>query len=138
MTLFFGFTAKKSTPRLNEDDQGVINLDKVESSMEAAINALKYEYTNSIITRITPGIKSLSLSLSLLCIPHACVHTHPLMYRHTVRILVYSHMSSFANPRSLNPFISRCHACTFVVCTPLPWVTECKHCVYVENLMASG
>ena len=51
----YSFVAKKSTQKLSEDDQDVINLDKVESSMEAAINALKYEYTNSIITRITPG-----------------------------------------------------------------------------------
>ena len=48
-------TAKKSVQKLSEDDQDIIDLDKVESSMEAAINALKYEYTNSIITRITPG-----------------------------------------------------------------------------------
>ena len=74
MTLFFGFTAKKSTPKLNEDDQGVINLDKVESSMEAAINALKYEYTNSIITRITPGIYEISLSFSL--IATSCMHVY--------------------------------------------------------------
>ena len=48
--------------KLSEDDQDIINLDKVESSMEAAVNALKYEYTNSIITRITPGVVSLSFS----------------------------------------------------------------------------
>lgn len=48
--------AKKSTQKLSEDDQDILDLERVESSMEAAVNALKYEYTNSIIARITPGM----------------------------------------------------------------------------------
>ena len=48
--------------KLNEDDQDIIDLEKVESSMEAAINALKHDYTNSIITRITPGTPTHTIS----------------------------------------------------------------------------
>lgn len=55
LNIIFCLLAKKSVQKLSEEDQDIINLDKVESAMEAAINALKYEYTNSIITRITPG-----------------------------------------------------------------------------------
>ena len=48
--------------KLNEDDQDIIDLEKVESSMEAAVNALKHDYTNSIITRITPGTPTHTIS----------------------------------------------------------------------------
>ena len=41
--------------QLDEEEKDVINLGKVESSMSAAVNALKQEYTSSVTGRITPG-----------------------------------------------------------------------------------
>ena len=56
ITLIMFTTAKKTQQRLDEGEVDVINLERLESSMQAAINALKYEYTNTVIARITPGI----------------------------------------------------------------------------------
>ena len=68
-------TAKKSAQKLSEDDQDVIDLERIELSMEAAVDALKYEYTNSIITRITPGVKA----VCYVCM-YAHTHTHTQMH----------------------------------------------------------
>lgn len=47
--------AKKLQQTLSEEDHGVIDLSRVVTAMDAATSALKYEYSNTIITRITPG-----------------------------------------------------------------------------------
>ena len=51
-------TAKKKgggASSLSEEERDVIDLAKVESSMQAAITALKWEYSNTLVTRLTPG-----------------------------------------------------------------------------------
>lgn len=52
-------TAKKSTPsvvELVEGEHDVINLERVETSMGAVLQALKHDYTTSVTARITPGL----------------------------------------------------------------------------------
>ena len=41
---------------LSEEEREVIDLARMEAAMQASITALKWEYTNTLITRITPGI----------------------------------------------------------------------------------
>ena len=51
-------TAKKKgggASSLSEEERDVIDLARVETSMQAAITALKWEYSNSLVTRLTPG-----------------------------------------------------------------------------------
>ncbi len=50
------YAAAKSEKRLNEEEAGVIDLGRLESSMQAAIAGLTSEFTNTVIARITPGI----------------------------------------------------------------------------------
>ena len=59
--------------------------------MEAAINALKYEYTNSIITRITPGTINQLISLSLSCSYH--MHTYP----HTLHAHMHTYTCTYTH-----------------------------------------
>lgn len=54
-------TAKKKTggvggASLSEEEKDVIDLARVEAAMQASLTALKWEYTNTLVTRITPGI----------------------------------------------------------------------------------
>ncbi len=41
---------------MNEEEAAVIDLGRLESSMQAAIAGLTSEFTNTVIARITPGI----------------------------------------------------------------------------------
>ena len=41
---------------LSEEERDVIDLSHVEAAMQASITALKWEYTNTLITRLTPGV----------------------------------------------------------------------------------
>lgn len=40
---------------LSEEEKEVIDLPRVEAAMQAAITALKWEYSNTLVTRLTPG-----------------------------------------------------------------------------------
>lgn len=40
---------------LSEEEREVIDLARVEAAMQAAITALKWEYSNTLVTRLTPG-----------------------------------------------------------------------------------
>ena len=41
---------------LTEEERDVIDLSRVEAAMQASITSLKWEYTNSLVTRLTPGL----------------------------------------------------------------------------------
>ena len=54
----FHFNAGKKLPalvQLVEGEKDVINLDKVEDGMAAAISWLKQSFTTSVVTRMTPS-----------------------------------------------------------------------------------
>ena len=40
---------------LSEEEREVIDLARVEGAMQAAITALKWEFSNTLVTRLTPG-----------------------------------------------------------------------------------
>ena len=52
-------TAKKKgavgVSSLSEEEREVIDLARVEMAMQAAFTSLKWEYTNTLVTRLTPG-----------------------------------------------------------------------------------
>ncbi len=56
--LLFLPTVKRSHKgsSVGEEEGKVLDLQKLHSSMGAAVNALKWEYSNSLITRVTPGM----------------------------------------------------------------------------------
>ena len=51
---------------LSEEEKEVIDLGRVESSMQAAVTALTREFSNTLITRLTPGRTALLLLIILL------------------------------------------------------------------------
>lgn len=51
-----GTGQKTQAVQLVEGERDVINLQKVEGSMVAAVTSLKHDYTSSITARITPGV----------------------------------------------------------------------------------
>ena len=55
---------------LSEDESSLIDLDKLADKMSSALKALEWEYTNTVINRITPG--------------EACVHPPPYLSATTV------------------------------------------------------
>lgn len=44
---------------MGEEEQDVVDLGRLESGMVAAVKGLKWEYTNTITARISPGVPSL-------------------------------------------------------------------------------
>lgn len=40
---------------IGEEEEAVVDFEGLSSAMVAAVNALKWEYTNTVITRLTPG-----------------------------------------------------------------------------------
>ena len=51
---------------LSEEEREVIDLGRVESSMQAAVTALTREFNNTLVTRLTPGRTALLLLSPLL------------------------------------------------------------------------
>ena len=48
---------------LSEEEREVIDMKQVEAAMSNSITALKWEYTNTLVTRLTPGVSSSSQNL---------------------------------------------------------------------------
>lgn len=46
---------QKARSILSEEEGSVMDLERVTKSMTAAVNSLKWEYTNTVVSRITPG-----------------------------------------------------------------------------------
>jgi len=40
---------------LGEGEQDVVDLEKLEASMQATLKSLKWDYSNTITARVTPG-----------------------------------------------------------------------------------
>ena len=58
---------------LSEEEKEVIDLEHVEAAMSNAITALKWEYTNTLVTRLTPGVSS---SYQNLFVTTSIAHSH--------------------------------------------------------------
>lgn len=46
---------QKARSLLSEEEGSLVDLEKVTKSMTAAVSSLKWEYTNTVVSRVTPG-----------------------------------------------------------------------------------
>ena len=99
---------------MSEEEREVIDLGRVEAAMQAAITALKWEFSNTLVTRLTPGTLHISyLETTLLMLQHfGASATHKYLHTYIVMECVsgsnvhnlshsHNHVGSLCSPNKI-------------------------------------